>query len=63
MLVAHEHTKFEQLSFSSMQPPGDPNAVTREQLIFALRNCLAATTMFAPVSIFIVLKIKHTLCN
>jgi hypothetical protein len=38
------------------QPPNDPNAITREKLILALRNCLAATTIFAPVSIFTVLK-------
>ncbi|CAB4002655.1 MMS19 nucleotide excision repair homolog, partial [Paramuricea clavata] len=29
-------------------PSNDPNAITREQLIIALRKCLAATSIFAP---------------
>ncbi|CAB4013457.1 MMS19 nucleotide excision repair homolog, partial [Paramuricea clavata] len=36
--------------FKSIQkkPSNDPNAITREQLIIALRKCLAATSIFAP---------------
>ncbi|XP_028391038.1 MMS19 nucleotide excision repair protein homolog [Dendronephthya gigantea] len=29
-------------------PPNDPSAISREQLILALRNCLASTSVFAP---------------
>ncbi|XP_046850704.1 MMS19 nucleotide excision repair protein homolog isoform X2 [Xenia sp. Carnegie-2017] len=29
-------------------PPNDPHSITREQLILALRKCLASTSIFAP---------------
>ena len=56
-------TKEQDISFSTTcyftQPPNDPNAITRQQLVLALRKCLAATSIFAPVSIEYITALKH----
>lgn len=34
------------------QPPDDPYAIKKDDLVLGLRKCLAATNLFAPVGTF-----------